>query len=135
MKAFLAQKYNVLSQQQGTEYVSLPTCDQPGGLALYPTVMDDSEERLEKAKQGNLKKKGRRQAKEWKGNSDDALGGLRTRVTRHLFNHEYEANKCLFPADALKPFRCWLLFNLSAQVPDDELAYNCCGLRKNDKGH
>ena len=71
VKAFLAQ--NVLSQQQGTGYISLPTCDQPGGLALHPTVMDDSEERLEKAKQGSSKKKGRGRAKERKGNSDNGL--------------------------------------------------------------
>ena len=76
VKAFLAQKYNVLSQQQGTGYISLPTCDQPGGLALHPTVMDDSEERLEKAKQGNSKKKGRGRAKERKGNSDNGLSGF-----------------------------------------------------------
>ena len=56
VKAFLAQKYNVLSQQQGTGYISLPTCDPPGGLSLHPTVMDDSEE---KVKQGNWEKKGR----------------------------------------------------------------------------
>ena len=59
VKAFLAQKCNVLSQQQGTGYISLPTCDQPSRLALHPTVMDDSEERLEKAKEGSSKKKGR----------------------------------------------------------------------------
>ena len=76
VKAFLAQKYNVLSQQQGTGYISLPTCDQPGGLSLHPTVMDDSEERLEKAKQGNSKKKGRGRAKERKGNSDNGLSGF-----------------------------------------------------------
>ena len=57
VKAFIAQKYNMLSQQQGTGYISLLTCDQLGGVSLHPTVMDDSEERLEKAKQGNLKKK------------------------------------------------------------------------------
>ena len=49
MKAFLAQKHNVLSQQQGTGYISLPTCDQPGGLVLHstpdkPTFMPDSTE-------------------------------------------------------------------------------------------
>ena len=76
MKAFLAQKYNVLSQQQGTGYISLPTCDQPGGLSLHPTVMDDSEEHLEKVKQGNSKKKGRGRVKEWKGNSDNGLSGF-----------------------------------------------------------
>ena len=58
VKAFLAQKYNILSQQQGTRYISLPTCDQPGGLPLHPTVMDDSEERLEKVKQGIRRRKG-----------------------------------------------------------------------------
>lgn len=64
-KAFLVQKYNI----------SLPTCDQPGNLALHPTLMDNSEERLEKVKQGNSKTKGRRRAKEQKGNSDNVLGG------------------------------------------------------------
>ena len=38
--------------------------------------MDDSEERLEKAKQGNSKKKGRGRAKERKGNSDNRLSGF-----------------------------------------------------------
>ena len=76
MKAFLAQKHNVLSQQQGTGYISLPTCDQPGGLALHPAVMDDSEERLEKVKQGNSKKKGRGRGKERKGNLDNGLSGF-----------------------------------------------------------
>ena len=37
--------------------------------------MDNSEERLEKVKQGNSKKKGRGRAKEQKGNSDNVLGG------------------------------------------------------------
>ena len=75
VKAFLTQKYNMLSQQQGTGYISLLTYDQPGCLALHPTAMDDSEESLEKAKQGNSKKKGRGRAKERKGNSDNVLGG------------------------------------------------------------
>ena len=38
--------------------------------------MDDSEKCLEKAKQGNSKKKGRGRAKEQKGNSDNGLSGF-----------------------------------------------------------
>ena len=71
-----AQKHNVLSQQHRTWYISLPTCDQPGGLALHPTIMDDSEERLEKVKQGSSKKKGRGRAKERRGNSDNGVSGF-----------------------------------------------------------
>lgn len=90
VKAFLSQKYNVLSQQQGTGYISLPTCDQPGGLALHPSAMEESDERLAKIKQGKKKGKGR---KAEKNNQDDELSGFPftsqwTDEKREYFKHE-----------------------------------------------
>ena len=91
VKAFLAQKYNVLSQQQGTGYISLPTCDEPDGLSLHPTALEESDERLAKIKQG--KKKGKGRAKAEKHHHDDELSGFPftsqwTDEKREYFKHE-----------------------------------------------
>ena len=51
IRAFLAQKYNVLSQQQGTGYVSLPTRAESGGFTIDSS--DAGAAALEAAKQAH----------------------------------------------------------------------------------
>lgn len=72
VKTFLSKKYDILSQQQGTGYISLPTREEPGGLVVDPSLESSGAKAKTKVGRSAKKKKGR--AKDKPVPTDD--GGL-----------------------------------------------------------
>ena len=59
VKSFLSRKYNILSQQQGTGYITLPTREDPEGLKLDLLSQEKPFSTSTKGSKGKKKKKGR----------------------------------------------------------------------------